>query len=219
VVNRLLLLTCTLVILVLDQAASGPFERTVRIAVLGDSLVAGFGISEEDAFPSKLQRVLNAKGILAEVMNAGVSGDTAWAGLARLDRSVPEGTDAVILELGTNDAGRGIPPEMTRATLQEIVQRLRRRDIEVLICGIWAKREGDGNHADAFNAIFAEVAGKSGLIFYPYFLEGVGGNPKFTLDGLHPNPAGVAEIVARILPKVEELVARVRTRLNTRLPN
>jgi acyl-CoA thioesterase-1 len=213
-VRRLMII----VALVLAAPAATPAERTVRITVLGDSLVAGFRISQEDAFPAKLERMLRAKGLSVEVINAGVSGDTTSAGLARLDGAIPEGTDAVIIELGTNDVLRAIPPSGTRAALQEIVQRLRRRDIDILLCGAWPTRQADALYEGEVSAMFAELAGKNGLIFYPYFLEGVEEDPKLTLDGLHPNPAGVDEIVARILPSVEELVARVRARLNAAPP-
>jgi acyl-CoA thioesterase-1 len=196
----------------LFAAPASTAERAVRITVLGDSLVAGLRISQQDAFPAKLERVLRAKGISVEVINAGVSGDTTSAGLARLDRSVPEGTDAVIVELGTNDVWRGLPPSVTRGAIQEIVQRLRRRDIDVLLCGAWPTRLADSLYYGEVSAMFADLAKKSDIIFYPYFLEGVEGNPKLTLDGLHPNPAGVDEIVARILPSVEELVTRVLAR-------
>jgi acyl-CoA thioesterase-1 len=172
----------------LFAAPASTAERAVRITVLGDSLVAGLRISQEDAFPAKLERVLRAKGISVEVINAGVSGDTTSAGLARLDRSVPKGTDAVIVELGTNDVWRGLAPSVTRGAIQEIVQRLRRRDIDVLLCGAWPTRLADSLYYGEVSAMFADLAKKSGLIFYPYFLEGVEGNPKLTLDGLHPNP-------------------------------
>ena len=207
-----------IVALVLAALAATPAERVIRITVLGDSLVAGFHISQEDAFPAKLKRMLSAKGLSVEVINAGVSGDTTSAGLARLDRSIAEGTDAVIVELGTNDVWRALPPSVTRATLQEIVQRLRRHDIDILLCGAWPPREANDLYYGEVSAMFAELAEKNGLIFYPYFLEGVEGDPKLTLDGIHPNPAGVDEIVARILPSVEELVARVHARLNAAPP-
>jgi acyl-CoA thioesterase-1 len=204
--------------LVLAAPAAAPAERAIRITVLGDSLVAGFRISQEDAFPAKLERKLEAQGLSVEVINAGISGDTTSGGLARLDKSIPEGTDAVIIELGVNDVWRALPPSVTRAALQEIVQRLRRRDIDILLCGAWPAREADDLYYGEVSAMFAELAEKNGLIFYPYFLEGVEGDPKLTLDGLHPNPAGVDEIVARILPSVEQLVARVRARLNAAPP-
>ena len=199
-------------------APAAAAERTIRITVLGDSLVAGFRISQDDAFPAKLERMLRTKGLSVEVINAGVSGDTTSAGLARLDRSIPEGTDAVIVELGTNDVWRALPPSVTHAALQEIVQRLRRRDIDILLCGAWPTRLGDALYYGEVSAMFADLAEKNGLIFYPYFLEGVEGDPKLTLDGLHPNPAGVDEIVARILPSVEELVTKVRARFTAAPP-
>jgi acyl-CoA thioesterase I len=203
-------------LVLVSPAATG--ERTVRITVLGDSLVAGFRISQEDAFPAKLERTLRAKGLSVEVINAGVSGDTTRAGLARLDSSIPKGTDAVIVELGTNDVWRALPPSVTHTAIQEIVQRLRRRDMDILLCGAWPTRLADALYYGEVSAIFADLAKKNGLIFYPYFLEGVEGDPKLTLDGVHPNPAGVDKIVARILPSVEQLVARVRARFTTPPP-
>jgi acyl-CoA thioesterase-1 len=211
--HRLLVFISIAPFLLLVPPAAVPLERPVKIVVLGDSLVAGYGIHQQDAFPSALQRVLHAKGINVQIMNAGVSGDTTSVGLFRLDRSVPQGTDAVILELGTNDARLGVAPDVTRSSLEEILRRLRSRDIDVLVCGARAYSHASP-YANAFNTIFSEVAGENRLILYPYFLEGVEGNPNFTLDGLHPNPAGVGEILTRVLPKVEELIARVRARLN-----
>jgi len=153
-------------------------DRPVRIVVLGDSLTAGLGLRADETFPVKLEQALRAKGLAVEVANAGVSGDTASNGLARLDWSVPEGTDAVIVELGANDMLRGINPKVTRQALAEIVRRL---------------------------------AVRNGLLLYPFFLDGIAGEAGLNQrDGLHPTAAGIDAIVARILPKVEELVGRAR---------
>jgi acyl-CoA thioesterase I len=190
------------------QAAAEP---PVKIVVLGDSLAAGYGLPADAAFPVRLEQALKAKGLAVEVANAGVSGDTASGGLARLDWSVPEGTDAVILELGANDMLRGIDPKVTRAALEEIVRRLVARRIVVLIAGMWATPNLGPDYGRDFEAIYADLAAKNGLLLDPFFLEGVAADPKLNQrDGTHPTAAGVDVIVTRILPKVEALVARVR---------
>jgi acyl-CoA thioesterase-1 len=180
---------------------------------LGDSLSAGLGLPANDAFPAKLEQALRSKGFDVAIANAGVSGDTASAGLARVDWSVPEGTEAVILEFGANDALRGIDPNVTRAALDDILQRLKARGIAVLLCGMLAPRNLGPDYVRAFDSIFPELAAKYDAIFYPFFLEGVAVDERFTLnDRLHPNAAGVAAIVAGIMPKAEELIARVRAK-------
>jgi len=186
-------------------------DQPVRIVALGDSLTAGLGLPAEETFPAKLERVLKAKGIAVEVANAGVSGDTASGGLARLDWSVPEGTNAVILELGANDMLRGIDPSRTRRALDEIVRRLTERRIPVLLAGMRGAANLGSDYARDFETIYSELASRHGLLFYPFFLEGVAGESGLNQgDGLHPSAAGVDAIVARILPKVEELVRRAR---------
>jgi acyl-CoA thioesterase I len=187
--------------------------KPVRIVVFGDSLVAGFQLKASDAFPAQLERVLKAKGHAVEVINAGVSGDTTAAGLERLQWSVPERTDAVILELGANDALRGLDPTRARANLDRIIATIKTGGAEVLLAGMIAPRNLGADYTRTFNGMYAELAQKHGLILYPFFLEGVALNGDLNLsDGLHPNPKGVAEITGRILPKVEELIARVRAR-------
>jgi acyl-CoA thioesterase I len=186
-------------------------DQPLRIVALGDSLTAGLGLPAEETFPAKLERVLKAKGIAVEVANAGVSGDTASGGLARLDWSVPEGTNAVILELGANDMLRGIDPSRTRRALDEIVRRLTERRIPVLLAGMRGAANLGSDYARDFETIYSELASRHGLLFYPFFLEGVAGEAGLNQgDGLHPSAAGVDAIVARILPKVEELVRRAR---------
>jgi acyl-CoA thioesterase-1 len=186
-------------------------ERPIRIVALGDSLTAGLGLGPADTFPVKLGRALAAKGVVVDIANAGVSGDTASAGLARLDWSVPEGTDAVILELGANDALRGLDPALTRQALDAILTRLKQRRIAVLLCGIRAPRNLGADYARAFDAIFPDLAARHGAAFYPFFLDGVVGDPRLNQrDGIHPTAAGVDVIVARILPSVETLVGRLR---------
>jgi len=186
-------------------------ETPVKIVALGDSLTAGLGLPEKDGFVARLQAALAAKGIAVTIMNAGVSGDTSAGGLARLDWSVPEGTDAVILELGANDMLRGFKPQVTRGALDAILQRLKDRHIAVLLCGMRAAPNLGGDFARSFEPIYPELAAKYGVLLYPFFLDGVAGDRSLNQhDGLHPTAAGVDTIVAGILPKVEELIARVR---------
>jgi acyl-CoA thioesterase-1 len=190
-------------------AADGP----VRIVALGDSLTAGFGLPANAAFPARLEQALRAKGIAVEISNAGVSGDTAAGGLARLDWSVPEGTEAVIVELGANDTLRGIDPKVTRQALEEIVRRLRGRGIAVLLAGMRAAPNLGPDYVREFEAVYSDLAARNDLLLYPFFLDGVASDAKLNQrDGLHPTAAGVDAIVARILPKAEELVARARAR-------
>ena len=205
-----------LLTLVLALAAAAPpaaaADQPVRLVALGDSLTAGYGLPAGAAFPDRLARALAANGIAVSIANAGVSGDTVAGGLARLDWSVPDGTQAVILELGANDALRGIDPKVTRAGLTAILERLKARGIAVLLAGMLAPRNLGADYGRAFDAIYPELAAAYGTVFYPFFLDGVAGEPRLNqADGLHPTAAGVDAIVARILPKVEELIGRVRT--------
>jgi acyl-CoA thioesterase-1 len=186
-------------------------DRPVKLTVLGDSLSAGFGLPASAAFPARLEQALKAKGIAVDVHNAGVSGDTVSGGLARLDWSIPEGTDAVIVELGANDALRGIDPKVTRAGLDTILRRLKARGLPVLLAGMRAPRNLGPDYAREFDRIFPELAAAHDVVFYPFFLEGIATNAKFNLDdGIHPNQAGVDVIVQGILPQTERLIARVR---------
>jgi acyl-CoA thioesterase-1 len=173
----------------------------VKIVAFGDSLLAGFGLAAQAAFPARLEAALRAKGVAADVANAGVSGDTATAGLARLDWSIPDGTDAVIVELGANDMLRGVDPKVTRKALDTILQRLRERGVAILLCGMRAAPNLGDDYVRAFEAVFADLARKYDVVFYPFFLEGIAAQAKFSLrDGLHPNEAGVDAIVAGIMP-------------------
>jgi acyl-CoA thioesterase I len=186
-------------------------DRPVRIVALGDSLTAGLGLPVNAAFPVKLEKALQAKGLTVEVTNAGVSGDTASGGLARLDWSVPDGTEAVIVELGANDMLNGVDPKITRKALSEIVRRLTERRVAILLAGMRAAPNLGQRYGHEFEAIYADLATANGLLLYPFFLDGVAAESKLNQrDGMHPTAAGVDVIVARILPKAEELVARVR---------
>ncbi len=187
--------------------------RTLRIVAFGDSLSAGYQLGPADAFPVVLEAALKAGGHDVLVENAGVSGDTARSGLERLDWSVAEGTDLVILELGANDALRGLDPNITRAALDEMIRRLKARNIAVLLAGMLAPRNNGEAYAKAFDAIYPELAAKHGVPLYPFFLDGVQGQAGLNLaDGIHPNPRGVRVIVERILPSVDAALASLKPR-------
>lgn len=193
------------------QAQTGAPDRPVKLVVFGDSLSAGLGLPAAEAFPAKLSAALKAKGLAVDIADAGVSGDTTSAGLSRLEWSVPEGTDAVIVELGANDALRGVDPKITRAALDQILRRLQERGIAVLLAGMQAPRNLGAGYARSFDPIYPELAAARGVLLYPFFLDGVVADAKLNQhDGIHPNAQGVDVIVARILPKVEELVTRAR---------
>jgi acyl-CoA thioesterase-1 len=184
----------------------------LRIVAFGDSLTAGLGLPEKEAFPVKLQAALKAKGHDVEVINAGVSGDTASGGLARLDWSVPDNTGAVILELGANDALRGTEPAATRKALDEAIRRLKARKIPVLLAGMQAPRNMGPDYIAAFDRIFPELAKEHGVLFYPFFLEGVAAQSSLNQrDGIHPTAEGVDIIVRGILPLVEKLIAEAQS--------
>ncbi len=196
--------------------AAAPAGQPLRIVVLGDSLVAGFGLKPSDAFPAQLERALKARGHAVEVINAGVSGDTTAGGLARVTWAVPEQTGAVILELGANDALRGLDPTRAKANLDKIITALKASGAEVLLAGMFAPRSLGKDYVRAFDGIYPDLAGKHGLILYPFFLEGVAMDARLNLDdGLHPNPRGVAEITKKILPSVEQLIERARAKQAT----
>lgn len=210
---RALAVVNTLVSVGVLPAAAKTGDATIRIVAFGDSLMAGYMLPASDAFPTQLERKLKASGLNVEIVNAGVSGDTTSGGLARLDWSIPEGTDAVILELGANDALRGLDPGKARQNLTTIVERLKARGIDVLVAGMLAPGNLGEGYAATFNAIFPDLAQKQGVLLYPFFLQGVAMRSKLNLgDGIHPNAEGVKAIVEGIAPKVEELVARVRAR-------
>ena len=198
-------------LLALLCAPSASAADPLRIVAFGDSLMAGYGLARADAFPVKLEAALRAKGHDVRIANAGVSGDTASGGLARLDWSVPSGTDAVILELGANDALRGVDPAVTRKSLDTIIRRLKERRIEILLAGMQAPPNLGAKYAGDFDRIFPELARTHDLPLYPFFLDGVATEAKLNQrDGVHPTTEGIDRIVVRILPAVEQLIARVR---------
>lgn len=189
-------------------AQSGGPQGTIRLVALGDSLTAGYLLQPEEAFPAVLEATLRARGYDVEIVNAGVNGDTASEGLARLDAAAPEGTDGVTLELGANDMLRGTNPEVTRRALDAIVSRLAARGIPVLLTGMRSVPGREPSYVAAFEDIFPDLADRHGLVLYPYFLDGVGGVPSLNLfDGVHPSPAGIRRIVRGILPWAERFLA------------
>jgi acyl-CoA thioesterase-1 len=196
------------------QPAAAP--KPISVVAFGDSLTAGLGLAAPDAFPAKLQTALRAKGHDVTIVNAGVSGDTTADGLARLDWSIPDGTDAVIVELGANDALRGIDPAVTRKSLDAILHRLHDRGLPVLLCGMRAPPNLGDEYAKRFEAIFPELAKQYGALLYPFFLDGVAAQRALTqADGLHPTANGVDVIVQKILPEAEALLASVAKQRKT----
>lgn len=201
-------------LLALLAAPPASASDELTIVALGDSLTAGYLLGPDEGFPEQLGRALAKAGHEnVKVVNAGVSGDTTSGGLARLDWAVGPGADAVIVELGANDALRAIDPGITRRNLDEIVSRLKARGLPILLAGMYAPPNLGRDYGDEFNPIFAELAEREGLVFYPFFLEGVAADPALNLgDGIHPTAEGVAIIVERILPEVEKLIERARAK-------
>ena len=184
----------------------------LRLLVLGDSLSAGFGLPRDEGFESQLQAALAAHGIAARVIDGAVSGDTSAGGRARLDWVLADTPDAAILELGANDGLRGLDPAEMRANLSAILDTFASRHIPVLLTGMYAPPNLGPDYQKQFRAVFDELGRRPGVLYDPFFLQGVARAPGLTQpDGLHPNAEGVRRIVARILPEVERLVAEART--------
>lgn len=182
----------------------------LHLVGFGDSLMAGYQLPPEDAFPARLEKALKAKGHDIVIANAGVSGDTTSGGLARIDWSVPDGTKGVILELGANDALRGIPPEESRKNLVSMIEKLKSRNIAVLLVGMIAPPNMGDDYAARFNPIYPELAAKYGVELYPFFLDGVVENPGLKLeDGMHPNGEGIGVMVERFLPYAERFIGSI----------
>lgn len=182
--------------------------ETISLVGFGDSLMAGYQLPPEDAFPARLEKALKEKGLDVTVANAGVSGDTSSGGLARIGWSIPDGTKGVILELGANDALRGIPPEETRKNIEAMIARLKERGIAVLLAGMMAPPNMGADYAARFNPIYPDLAEKYGLELYPFFLDGVVTDAALKLeDGMHPNGNGVGIMVEKALPTVERFIA------------
>ncbi|MBR0990784.1 arylesterase [Bradyrhizobium japonicum] len=187
-----------------------PVTKPAKLVVLGDSLSAGLGLAAQDAFPAKLKKSLKNKGIDVDMINAGVSGDTSSGGRDRLDWSIPDGTDGVIVELGANDALRGVDPAVTRAALTDIVQRLKARKIAVMLCGMLAPPNYGADYAARFNSIYPDLAKTFDVPLYPFFLDGVAADARLNqADGIHPTAEGVDIIVANIMPMVEAFLGTI----------
>jgi acyl-CoA thioesterase I len=203
---------CGLTIAAASLTASAPATaKTLQIVALGDSLTAGLGLPAGQSFADILQKALRAKGYDVEVENAGVSGDIAADGLARLDWATPDETDAAIVELGANDMLRGLDPAATKKALGDILARLQARHIPTLLAGMRAAPNLGEDYQKRFDAIYPALAERYGAILYPFFLDGVAADPKLNQkDGMHPTEAGVAVIVDKMLPSVEALIAKAK---------
>jgi acyl-CoA thioesterase-1 len=185
-------------------------DGKITIVAFGDSLTAGLGLPENETFPAQLEAALKARGKDVSVVNAGVSGDTSGAAEKRLDWALPQDASAVIVELGGNDALRGIPPEGTKAALAKIIEAAQAKGLKVLLTGMEAPRNMGEDYVRAFSAIYPALAAQYGVVFYPFFLDGVVlDDTLMQEDGIHPNAKGVAKIVESIMPKVDELLAQV----------
>jgi acyl-CoA thioesterase I len=206
-----LLLVQAVAFAVVLAAASPVAARTIRLVVLGDSLTAGLGLPPGKAFPDRLQAALRARGWDVDVLNAGVSGDTAADGLARYDWAVPANADALIVELGANDMLRGLEPEATKKALSAILDKAHAARLPTLIAGMRAAPNLGAEYDRAFDAIYPALAKDHDVALYPFFLDGVAGDPKLNqADGMHPTAAGVDVIVERIAPSVEEILKQVK---------
>ena len=195
----------TLLLLMVNGAVAAP----VTLLALGDSLTAGYGLQPSDAFPVKLEAALRARGHDVNVINAGVAGDTALDGASRLDWALSEEVDAVIVELGANDALRGLPVPQAEQALDQLLGRLAERKLPVLLAGMRAPPNLGPDYQAAFDGMYPRLAEKHGTMLYPFFLDGVAADVKLNqADGMHPNPAGVDVIVSRILPSVERLLEK-----------
>jgi acyl-CoA thioesterase I len=190
--------------------AQAQAQAPIKLAILGDSLSAGYGLPLEAAFPAKLQKALREKGHKVDILNAGVSGDTTSGGRDRLDWSIPDGTEAVLVELGANDALRGLDPKVTKTALEDIIKKLQARKIAVMLAGMVAPPNYGPDYAARFNPIYADLAKAHDVPLYPFFLDGVASEAKLNQpDGIHPTAEGIDIIVARILPSVEAFLNKV----------
>lgn len=191
--------------------ANNTSESRKRLLVLGDSLAAGYGLAAEEAFPAQLEKALRRAGHDVTVINAGVSGDTTAGGLSRLDWALADQPDLVLVELGGNDALRGLPPEETRANLDAILLQLGKSGAKVLLAGMQAPRNLGAQYTTAFNRVYPQLAKQHQVALYPFFLDGVAMDPSLNqADGIHPNARGVAVIVERILPVVEAVLTTIQ---------
>jgi acyl-CoA thioesterase I len=184
-------------------------DRPLAVVGFGDSLMSGFQLPIQDSFTAQLEKALKDKGINVTITNAGVAGETTTDGVSRLDWSVPEGTDLVILEFGANDALRGIDPAISEKNLSDILEKLKQRNVQVILAGMLAPPNMGKDYADKFNAIFPRLAGKYDVPLYPFFLDGVATVKSLQLaDGEHPNTEGVAKMVEGFLPLMEKTISQ-----------
>ena len=198
-----------MILLLTFSTSVSALAETRSLLVLGDSLTAGYGLPLELAFPAQLEAALKKQGHNVQVINAGISGDTSAGGLARLEWSLADRPDIAIVELGANDALRGLSPQQTRDNLAAILSRLKKAHIPVILAGMKAPRNLGENYYNSFDQIYSALAKEYQVVFYPFFLEGVAGDPQLNQsDGMHPNNAGVKIIVKRILPLVETLLKK-----------
>jgi acyl-CoA thioesterase-1 len=201
-----------LALAVLPVAPTHAQDDTVTIMAFGDSLVHGYGLPEGEPFPAQLETALQDKGHKVEVINAGSSGDTSKSGRSRLSWVLQDRVDAAIVVLGANDALRGIDPAVTRENLDAVLQTLDDKGVATLLAGMKAPRNMGQEYVQEFDSVFPDLAEKHGTVFYPFFLKGVAQQPDLNQsDGIHPNAKGVRVIVDNILPRVEQLIERVRS--------
>jgi len=200
-----------IILLALLAALNPSLAAPLKLTALGTSLTQGYGLPPGTEFTVQLQAALKAGGYDVTVVNAGVSGDTSADGLSRLDWALADHPAAMILELGSNDMLRGLPPEQTEANLRAILAKLKAAHVPVLLCGMMAQRNLGPDYVKRFDSIYPRLAKQTGVLFYPFILDGVALNPRLNqADGMHPNPAGVKVIVGRIMPVVKKLLAQVR---------
>lgn len=204
-----LVIFATVISLTMPASASEHACEGKKLVIFGDSLVAGYGLNPGDAYPEQLAKKLKDRGHRIEVVNAGVSGDTTSGGLARLNWSIEEGTVAVLLELGANDALRGVPVEDTRKNLDQMITILLQKDIEVLLTGMLAPPNMGKTYGDKFNSIYPELEQKHAVDLYPFFLDGVAAIRELNQsDGIHPTAEGISIITQKSLPYVERLIEK-----------
>ncbi len=195
-----------------QDAAASIGKTPLQVVAFGDSLSAGYGVGPGESFPEQLQKALRDKGYDADVANAGVSGDTTTGGLARVEWSVPQSTDLVIVELGANDALRGVSPDITRKNLDAILQKLKNRGQATILAGMIAPPNMGGDYSRGFDPIYTDLAKKYDVPLYPFFLDGVAAKPELNQnDAMHPNAKGIAIIVEKMLPMVSQALDKLKS--------
>ena len=198
------------VLLSLSSNAYASQTEPIRIVAIGDSLFAGYGLTEEVGFTTQLENTLNEHDCAVQIINSGISGDTTGGGLARIDWVLSDPYSGVILLLGSNDAFRAISVDSIQENLEKIIQNIQSRELPLLFVGAMAPRNLGADYYEPFDAIYPDLAEQYDLLFYPFFLEGVATNPSLNQgDGIHPNEAGVAFIVKQMLPYVGQLLSQI----------